>query len=343
MGDGTGIEWTDSTWNPTTGCDRVSPGCDHCYALTTAKRMKAMGVAAYQQDGDPRTSGPGFGLTMHASRLDQPIRWTRPRRIFVNSMSDLFHAKVTDEFIAEVWAVMALAGQHTFQVLTKRHGRLRSLLSSPEFPGLVQEAASRRDPSAVVTLPIPNVWVGVSVEDQQRADLRVPALLDTPAAVRFLSMEPLLGPVDLVRSINVNPLAPYHFRPGGIDWIIVGGESGTGARPMHPGWVRHLRDQASAAGVAFLFKQWGNFAPVEDEPRYGDVWVLGTGYASMVVPDDRGEVGSMPTQPWHPGTAGAEPGKWDRYGDALVRPMHKKAAGRLLDGRTWDGYPSSEA
>lgn len=374
MGDKTGIEWTDATWNPTTGCDKVSPGCDHCYALTLAPRLKAMGSAHYQTDGDPATSGPGFGIAIHPDALDKPLRWTKPRRIFVNSMSDLFHSGVTRDFQAQVFAVMALAGHHTFQVLTKRPGVMRSVLSSPEFRSAVTDYAFQivtqhhptitvpRNPNAVPWVladwPLPNVWLGTSVEDQKRADLRIPALLDTPAAVRFLSMEPLLGPVDLLGDWSagcehVGPAVTHDVRsttlePGvveydcehqaGLDWVIVGGESGPGSRPMHPGWVRHLRDQCVSAGVPFHFKQWGNFAPVEGEPEHGDVWVLGHGHG-IVQTERQGEVGSMPTQPWEPGNVGAEPGRWDPYGDALVRPMHKKVAGRTLDGRTWDEFP----
>ncbi len=216
MADKTGIEWTDATWNPTTGCDRVSPGCDNCYALTLAKRLKAMGSPRYQVDGRPETSGPGFGFTEHPDALEQPIRWTRPRRIFVNSMSDLFHSGISIEFLAEVFAVMSIAEHHTFQVLTKRPAIMRSVLTSPvplaggvgqaPFKLLVDWARmnrgypvlpdSRRE-DGTYAWPLPNVWLGTSVEDQKRASLRIPHLLETPAAVRFLSMEPLLGPVDL--------------------------------------------------------------------------------------------------------------------------------------------------
>lgn len=263
MADKTGIEWTEATWNPTTGCDRVSPGCDHCYALTLAARLKAMGAKAYQADGDPHTSGPGFKLTLHLDRLDQPLRWTKPRKIFVNSMSDLFHKDVPDEFIVQVWAVMALAQRHTFQVLTKRHGRMRSLLSSEQFAAEVAAAAADRAwfnevvyEEVRTTWPPRNVWLGVSVEDQQRADLRIPALLDTPAAVRFLSCEPLLGPVDL----NVSSFIGGDWLKG-LHWVIAGGESGRGHRPLDLDWVRTLRDQCEAASVAFLFKQVGGATP----------------------------------------------------------------------------------
>lgn len=298
MADSSNIEWTDATWNPTTGCDKVSPGCDHCYAMTLAPRLKAMGSAHYQRDGDPRTSGPGFGVSVHPDSLSKPLQWTRPRRIFVNSMSDLFHDQVPDEFIARVFAVMAAAPQHTFQVLTKRHGRMRSLLSSPRWSELL--AAGMWPIDQDPELPLPNVWLGVSVENQQWADIRIPALVKTPAAVRFLSCEPLLGPVDLMRwtcrhtpdCLNEMKSPPWcvcgRDADGYLDWVIVGGESGPGARPMDTAWARTIRDQCTAAGVAFHFKQWGSH-------------------------DERGT------------------------------PMHKKVAGRLLDGRTWDEFPAGAA
>lgn len=271
MADKTSIEWTQATWNPTTGCDRVSAGCDHCYALTLAKRLKAMGAAKYQTDGDPRTSGPGFGLAVHEDALTIPLRWRRPRRVFVNSMSDLFHDRVPDEFVADTFAVMALAPRHTFQVLTKRHARMRSLLASKRFAALVRNRVYSRHPyGKPADLPLPNVWLGVSVEDQRWADIRIPALLGTPAAVRWISAEPLLGPV----SLEVPPFWCYghgcpttecpndlHLRRQGIDWVVVGGESGPDARPMHPDWARSLRDQCMGAGVPFLFKQWGGRTP----------------------------------------------------------------------------------
>jgi protein gp37 len=279
MSTGTKIQWTDATWSPTTGCDQVSPGCDNCYALTMAKRLKAMGQPRYQRDGDPRTSGPGFGLTVHHDVLDKPLRWRKPRRVFVNSMSDLFHPQVSDEFIAEVFAVMALTRRHTYQVLTKRPARMRSLLSQPGFfRSVASESYPLRDHvgaeigGGASPWPLPNVWLGVSVEDQTRADQRIPLLLDTPAAIRFLSCEPLLGPVDLSEHIGCyhdddvaggsyvyGPHAdPYHRYDGpDLGWVIVGGESGPGARPMHPDWARSLVEQCRAAGVAPFVKQLG--------------------------------------------------------------------------------------
>lgn len=214
-----------ATWNPTTGCDRVSAGCDHCYALAFAQRLKAMGSPAYQRDGDPRTSGPGFALSLHPERLGLPLRWRRPRLVFVDSMSDLFHPGVPDGFVARVLETMRLASQHSFFVLTKRPARMRALLSE-QLPA-----------------PLPNVWWGTTVEDDRQV-WRADRLRSTPAAVRFLSLQPLLGPLPSLRL-------------DGLDWVYVGGESGPHHRPVEPEWVRDVRDRCVAAGIPFLFKQWG--------------------------------------------------------------------------------------
>lgn len=332
----TSIEWATDVWNPSTGCDRVSPGCDHCYALTLAKRLKGMGSAKYQRDGDPRTSGPGFGLTVHADTLDLPLRWKRPRRVFVNSMSDLFHDDIPTAFIAEIFAVMALAPQHTFQVLTKRHGRMRSLLSAPRFPELVQECIDELydDPDEQLLRgpwPPRNVWLGVSVENQQWADIRIPALLDTPAAVRWISAEPLLGPVDVSLWLGQHAAGPAP--KDAIDWCVVGGESGPSARPMHPEWARSLRDQCFAAGVPFFFKQHGEWAP-------GSKWAPNVIAREAVVAYDNGEVVEPPERLWQE-TPLAERDRQNRRGWAIVHRAGKRAAGRELDGRTWDEYPAT--
>jgi protein gp37 len=224
MSIGTGIEWTDATWNPTTGCRRVSPGCDHCYAATLAKRLKAMGNPRYQHDGP---DGPGFGLTLHHDKLGEPLRWRSPRRVFVNSMSDLFHSDVPQDFIEAAFRTMASARQHQFQVLTKRPKRMQQVVST--LPRILQG--------------LPNVWLGVSIENDDytwRADY----LRSTPSAVRFLSLEPLLGPLP---SLCVDK----------IDWVIVGGESGPLARAMWIEWARTLRDQCLAQQVPFFLKQLG--------------------------------------------------------------------------------------
>jgi protein gp37 len=256
----TTIEWTEVTWNPTSGCDRISPGCDHCYALTLAKRLKAMGQPKYQTDGDPRTSGPGFGVTLHPDVVLAPLGWRQPRKVFVDSMADLMHAKVPVDFLAQVWAVMALTPQHTYQILTKRPERYAKILNGPcgcggghppgiYFRSLVQDHTHglAPDPGHEVDLmahwPLDNVWLGTSIESDdyiRRAD----ALRAAPATTRFLSLEPLLGPLP---SLDL----------AGIDWVIVGGESGPGARPMDLAWARDLVQQCRAVGVAPFVKQLG--------------------------------------------------------------------------------------
>lgn len=286
----TSIEWTDRTWNPVTGCTKVSAGCDHCYAETLHERFHG--------------KGSFVAVRHHSERLHLPQRWRKPSRIFVNSMSDLFHGSVADEFIAEVWAVMAVTPRHTFQVLTKRHARMQSLLNSDAFWALVNAAVEVRvrtmqsryvsvsyDPSVRA---LPNVWLGVSVEDQRWADIRIPALLQTPAAVRWISAEPLLGPLDL-HEPYLNPGLDCPCEQGGdrlcsptLDWVVVGGESGPGARPMDPSWVRQIREDCVANSAPFLFKQWGAH-------------------------------------------------------DASGRRVGKKAAGRELDGRIYDAYPDVPA
>ncbi|MDO3340082.1 phage Gp37/Gp68 family protein [Mycobacteroides abscessus subsp. abscessus] len=225
----TGIEWTEVTWNPTTGCDRVSTGCDNCYALAMAKRLKAMGSARYQVDGDPRTSGPGFALQIHPDALDQPYKWSGSRTVFVNSMSDLFHAKVPLDFVRSVFEVIEDTPRHTYQVLTKRSARLPKIANKLRWPE--------------------NLWLGVSVEDGRHLD-RIDHLRQVPAAVRFLSCEPLLGPLN---GLNLS----------GIGWVITGGESGPKARPLDEQWVRDIRDACIENGVPFFHKQWGGRTPKE--------------------------------------------------------------------------------
>lgn len=208
------IEWTEMTWNPTTGCDKISPGCKHCYAEVMSRRLKAMGQPKYLK---------GFELTLHRSELQKPLTWKTPQTIFVNSMSDLFHEEVPLEFIQAVFETMRKASWHQFQVLTKRAERLAALAPQLDWS--------------------PNVWMGVSVERADYTD-RIDYLRQTPAQTKFLSLEPLLGPLP---NLNLN----------GIDWVIVGGESGRGARPLQAEWVLDLRDQCQRAKVAFFFKQWG--------------------------------------------------------------------------------------
>ena len=207
------IEWTEATWNPVTGCTQISPGCAHCYAKTFAERFRDVPGHPYEH---------GFDLQLRPERLDQPLRWKKPRTIFVNSMSDLFHPEVPDEYIAAVFETMRRAAHHRFQVLTKRAGRLAEL--APSLPWSE------------------HIWIGVSIENQRFVG-RIDALRDIPAGIRFLSCEPLLGPLELDLT--------------SIDWVIAGGESGPGARPMSPAWARMVRDQCADADVPFFFKQWG--------------------------------------------------------------------------------------
>lgn len=263
------IEWTDETWNPVTGCTKVSAGCKNCYAEGVAKRFW----------GDRK-----FGdVEMHTDRLRQPFRWRKPKRVFVNSMSDLFHEDVPDYFVAAVFAAMSGARNHTFQVLTKRPKRMHEVVSSPEFRRLVSDQVLARgfhpyaeiDPTRDQGWPLPNVWLGVSVEDQATADERIPVLLRTPAAVRFLSCEPLLGPVrldelregdDIAHALEgkrTSALGRRDRKPrvayetNRVDWVIVGGESGPGARPCNVDWMRSIVGQCKTAGVPVFVKQLG--------------------------------------------------------------------------------------
>lgn len=321
----TAIEWTDETWNPTTGCDRISPGCDNCYALTMAARLKGMGQAKYQNDGHPRTSGPGFALTEHHDALDAPLHWRKPRKVFVNSMSDLFHQDATDEFIAQVFAVMAVTPQHTYQVLTKRPQRMADLLNTQRFWGDVAHAGGGMDIATMLAgvarwhyskqgaATIPNVWLGTSIENDRYA-FRADHLRRTPAAVRFISAEPLLGPLP---SLDLE----------GIDWLIVGGESGPGCRPIEAEWVRDLRDRCNPA------------RPDEACPA--------------APPADPGHCGHWyDCEPCHRCGDDTPDPECDCDRCTAVRPpafffkqwggRTPKANGRDLDGRTWDEYPRSE-
>lgn len=284
------IQWTDATWNPSTGCNAVSDGCKHCYAETLAPRLQALNAANMAAGKRDNGWGAGFKFTEHADKLLEPLRWKRPRRIFTCSMSDLFHERATEAHLDKVWAVMAACPQHSFQVLTKRPQRMAEYLagwsSDPHDRGRRLWSALTgiclwSDPDGMheslhysTPWPLPNVWLGTSVESMDvlrpgwypghpEIPGRIDSLLACPAAVRFLSCEPLLGPLDLTRwfmgPTKQNPGGTFSFtqcsRP--IDWVIVGGESGTGARPMHPQWARDLRDQCAAAGVAFFMKQFG--------------------------------------------------------------------------------------
>ena len=264
----TKIEWADRVWNPVTGCTKVSAGCANCYAERIAKRFWG--------------ERPFGEVRCHPERLEDPLKWRKPARVFVNSMSDLFHPSVDKDFIGDVFRVMQKTPHHTYMILTKRPKDMLywfNLMNAERF--------------------LENVWLGVSVEDQEEAYERIPYLLNTPAAVRFVSVEPMLGPVNIVRALLSTP-------KGVINWVICGGESGPGARPMHPDWVRSLRDQCQEAKAPFFFKHWGEWASDclcdSKEPH---------------ITIDRPQ----------PGLRGC-----------MFR-CGKVRAGRVLDGRTWDEYP----
>jgi protein gp37 len=339
MSDGTHIEWADATWNVVNGCSVLSPGCTNCYAMKQAHRVDCRRGLTRKTNGGMVWTGE---VRFDEKHLLDPLRWRRPRKIFVCAHGDLFHEKVPDEWIDRVFAVMAQAQQHTFQVLTKRPERMRAYISafrpSPPSDGFVTRGGvpHNRSPKGAPIFsparwPLPNVWLGTSVEDQTRADERIPVLLDTPAAIRWLSCEPLLGPVDLSEwffcptSLDQQPMmdpttgvyeccakcdytgiAGFSDLPI-VDWVVAGGESGPNARPMHPAWARSLRDQCAAAVVPFLFKQWGNFRPctaAELKQACG---------ATLV---------------------------GDRVTGAYMLGIGKGKGGRLLDGVQHDGYPA---
>lgn len=302
----TKIECADAVWNPVTGCTPVSEGCENCYARRMANRLR--GRSGYPKD-DP------FKVTLHPERLNDPLHWKKPRRVFVCSMADICHPKVPDKFIYAVFISMLQSPQHTFLLLTKRPERLLKMQKPwKEWPK--------------------HIWVGVTAENQVRADERIPILPQIQAAVRFVSCEPLLGPVDLRKWLECptccgtgeiyNPIeddfedCPAHYPP--LHWIIVGGETGPNARPMHPEWVRSLRDQCQEAGVPFFFKQWGEWFP-RDQWEYNPDLILPDDYAAYIN---------------GPNTHVFE----DDLG--LYYPVHRvgrKKAGRILDGEIWDEVP----
>lgn len=270
MADRTGISWTNASWNPLTGCEKASSGCKFCYSERDWARLSANSKTVY--------FGRKFtDVKCHPERLDQPLRWTRARKIFVNSMSDLFHDAVPFEFIDQVFAVMALAPRHTFQILTKRAVRMREyMIRITQEPEHLDAAARKLGHTLNFDgIPLPNVWLGVSVENQETANERIPILLRTPAAVRWISAEPLLGPLDLIHvalaGTTFNALAkqgPENVIPG-LNWVVVGGESGPlrRSRPMLPVWARTLTEQCETAGVPVFYKQegsWLHIPSVED-------------------------------------------------------------------------------
>jgi protein gp37 len=363
MGNKTEIQWTDATWNPIRGCTRVSDGCRNCYAERVAMRFSGKGQP-YEglvqiTNGHPQWTGKVQFVEKH---LADPLKWKEPRRIFVNSMSDLFHEGVTDAQLDAILAVMAQADQHTFQILTKRPERMLAYFRQ------LQAAADEHAPktmtgsylaSDVLNIrnlhrfphsanaferkwPLGNVWLGVSCENQKAADERIQILLQTPAAVRWVSAEPLLGPIlldngetswlscsrrdDYTEPVRGEESCCESFHDGGkhfrgIDWVVAGGESGPGARPMHPEWARSLRDQCQAAGVAFFFKQWGAWNWQCDERAA------------------RAEAFRLTRE----GRNGSDLANAGDGGDVWMYRVGKKSAGRLLDGKEWNQYPEAKA
>ncbi len=317
----TGIEWTDTTWNPVAGCFVASPGCKNCYAVEMAWRMthhpnkkvsgKYAGTVELNANGVACWTGE---VRLVERTLLEPSKERKPMRIFVNSMSDAFYEKLSDEQIAKIWAGMALAPWHDFQVLTKRAERMRDWLRDPRTPGLVAAEIDRLEPGAMLPAwPFSNVWVGVSIEDQVRADERLPLLLDCPATVRFVSAEPLIRPVSLKLALEQHGMKnASDLASAGLHWVIVGGESGQDSRPMHPDWARALRDECAGAGIKFFFKQIGAWS-----------WDAqsGEGYLREGIMPDGGRV---PV-----GTPGSR----------AVMKVGADKAGKLLDGRVWQEFP----
>lgn len=362
------IEWTDTTWNPITGCTKISEGCRNCYAERMSKRLA--GRCGYPKD-DP------FKVTVHSDKYLEPLTWRKPRRVFVNSMSDLFHQDVQDEWILAVFVAMGLTyehtgemkeispgykvgihkSKHTFMILTKRPERMRNFINrltskepDEEWDKKAHYYSSQLAGMNGAILPgnaiftfsqwiqdgMPGLWLGVSIENQAAADERIPLLLQTPAPVRFISAEPLLGKID-IQQINEReailfPLIgqfitdgmnePWSLKYGGLDWVIVGGESGPGARPMHPDWVRSLRDQCKEAGTKFFFKQWGEWETFYDREKDDPDWDS--------IPEEKNGIQRMNIEGGH-----------GFHGDRVVyiKRVVKKKAGRELDGRTWDELP----
>ncbi len=362
MGDNANIEWTDFTWNVITGCSVKSSGCKNCYAMklagTRLQHHPSRAGLTTETSAGPVWNGE---VRFNEDWLDQPLRLKRSRKIFVCAHSDLFHESVPDEWIDKVFAIMALAPQHVFQVLTKRPERMREYLMGLEpnkagsrwynaIKGMFRYKGSTGQLGPDDTIPthlgpvLNNVWLGVSVEDQKAADERIPLLLQTPAAVRWISAEPLLGAIDLLRiklpdgygRSAISALHDWYLTPSYkvmLDWIVVGGESGPNARPMHTDWARSLRDQCASAGVPFLFKQWGEWAP-----RSGILTGGGTDFSEIDPSCTRWPNVIRLGEHGHD-TRISENCNDDMGEEIFMQKVGKKLAGRLLDGCLHDGYP----
>ena len=284
----TKIEWADKTWNPVTGCTPISEGCENCYAARAAHRLAHIEGSGYGNGVDSPNPRGAFDVELRRERFCQPMSWRKPRRVFVCSMGDLFHPDVEFEWIRDIWQAASFAPQHTYMILTKRPARML------KFTKWLKVHGARW---------LDSMWLGVTVENQTRADERIPILLQTPAAVRFVSVEPMLGPVDFRKVPGFNRV--------GLDlsrwWVICGGETGPGARPMRPEWAMSLQDQCQVAGVPFFFKQWGEWVSPSQMPgeTYREIEDFGNGIGITNNP----------------------------------RRVGKKRAGRLLDGREWSEFP----
>lgn len=336
------IEWTDRTWNPLAGCTMVSRACENCYAMRMAFRLEQMGQEKYK--GTTRKTEGGKivwtgKINFDEKALLEPLKWKKPQRVFVNSMSDLFHENVDGYFIDKVFAVMGATPHITYQILTKRPEQMARYFDDEDVFSDVWVAAERLGLDLPLEWPLPNVWLGTTIENQAEADKRIPHLLRCPAAVRFVSCEPLVGPINL-RHMDVekagskewcfiDALTGKHDDMGRpcppvpvIHWVIAGGESGPNAEPSHPDWVRSLQDQCQAAGVPFFFKQWGEWHQ-NPHMQSGRVNLIGTylaknghktGFPSLKNPDLK-------------------------Y--VTLFKVGKKAAGRLLDGKEWNEFPEA--
>ena len=290
----TKIEWAEKSWNPVTGCTKISEGCEHCYAENMTRRFwKAWGCEAPPNH---------FKVQLHPDRLEQPLHWKKPCKIFVCSMSDLFHEDVDlYSFVDVIFDVMRECPQHTFQILTKRPARMLEYFNTYRKGKDVLQ----------------NVWLGVTAENQKAADERIPLLLETPAAVRFVSCEPLLERVNICQvyddKCRSSEYSARYTILADLDWVIVGGESGAGARPMHPDWARLVRDSCIEANVPFFFKQWGEWVPILEKHQF------------QTITRQR---------------AITHVKKWEN--EEISHRVGKKAAGRLLDGREWNEYPKDK-
>ena len=359
----TKIEWATKVWNVTSGCDKVSPGCENCYAINMSNRLSGIEATKERYAGSvTKTKGGKLNwsgqIKLHEDQLDKPSTWMPKNRVFVNSMSDLFHEDVPFDFILRVWHKMIWYNGPTYMILTKRPERAleffnwMSNVSRKKIDELGINVFEFCFHKFATTEPPRNIWIGTSAENQEQANKRIPYLLQIPAAVRFLSCEPLLGPIDLTKIqhddfLQTNAIGNDHngvFRK--IKWVIAGGESGHNARPMHPDWLRSLRNQCQAAKVPFFFKQWGEWAFIEEgneklkshkAQRKNLAITTSTGKLVTIVKDDNNNA-----YLFEPGTKNRILHKPKGKVIGVMNRVGKKAAGRLLDGREWNAFPLVE-